>query len=420
MSAMGSLVGADGCSGPDGGSNPLLQFADSVMNPTQMEQQHEKGATSSGGPSHAQEFIPRAETENLPAGLDMSREKLDEALASYVDLEKEYEAMRGQLEGVGLEEEFGDFDSLKWFTSGIPQDKYRFQEQNPFVDKGIRDGLMEAGCSLFGEGRLDESIMAFEAFLRTHEQAPPEVLSDCWRWLGTANAENDNDQFAIQCLREAIKVDPENLEALVDMGVCCTNESSQSEALDALKNWMRLHPNPKVQDIYRAMGTQPIPGQSGDTDFYKFAPEQRRVVSMYEEAARIDPGDAEIHSVLGILYNLTRDYEKAEIAFKRALELDPKNYNLWNRLGATQANSPNINGSKEALHAYRKALELKPTYTRAWVNMGISYANLAMYDLSAKYYLKALSLNPGGSHVWSYLRIAFDCMKRPDLADKVK
>ncbi len=34
-----------------------------------------------------------------------------------------------------------------------------------------------------------------------------------------------------------------------------------------------------------------------------------------------------------------------------------------------------------------------------------------MYDLSSKYYLKALSLNPTANHVWSYLRISLDCMQ---------
>lgn len=42
------------------------------------------------------------------------------------------------------------------------------------------------------------------------------------------------------------------------------------------------------------------------------------------------------------------------------------------------------------VHAYRRAIDLKPNYVRAWVNMGISYANQGMFDVAAKYYLKAL------------------------------
>ena len=31
---------------------------------------------------------------------------------------------------------------------------------------------------------------------------------------------------------------------------------------------------------------------------------------------------------------------------------------------------------------------------RAWTNMGISQANVGQYDLSARYYIRALGLNP--------------------------
>jgi tetratricopeptide (TPR) repeat protein len=60
--------------------------------------------------------------------------------------------------------------------------------------------------------------------------------------------------------------------------------------------------------------------------------------------------------------------------------------------GATMANGSR---SAEAVAAYRKALELKPNYMRAWANMGISQANLGAYDASARYYIRALGLNPG-------------------------
>ena len=48
----------------------------------------------------------------------------------------------------------------------------------------------------------------------------------------------------------------------------------------------------------------------------------------------------------------------------------------------------------EAISAYQRALELKPNYMRAWTNMGISQANVGQYDLSSRYYVRALGLNP--------------------------
>lgn len=76
-----------------------------------------------------------------------------------------------------------------------------------------------------------------------------------------------------------------------------------------------------------------------------------QVENLFNEAAQMSPEDGDVHTVLGVLYNLSRDYEKAISSFERALQLKPRDYSLWNKLGATQANSSR---SAEAIYAYQE------------------------------------------------------------------
>jgi len=292
-------------------------------------------------------------------------------------------------------------------TASTENAEYVFTENNPLL--GLENPF-EAGVKLFREGTLDEAVLAFEAHLQKimgKSNIDNVNTSDTWRWLGTAHAENDQDKLAIKCLIESVKADRENLEALVDLGVSFTNELEKSQALTHLELWLSRHPD------YQQINEFHLDANASELS------QQDRLIRLFHRAAEIGKNDTDVYTVLGVLYNLSRNYTEAEKAFKTALDIDPSIYSLWNKLGATQANSTmRPSGSKDAVYAYRRAIELKPNYVRAWVNMGISYANQGIHEVSAKYYLKALSLNSRADHVWSYLKIAFNMMNRPDLAQK--
>ncbi|KAG5033510.1 hypothetical protein JHK85_017492 [Glycine max] len=256
---------------------------------------------------------------------------------------------------------------------------YVFSDLNPYV--GHPNPLKE-GQDLFRKGLLSEAVLALEAeVLKNPENA------EGWRLLGIAHAENDDDQQAIAAMMRAQEANPTNLEVLLALGVSHTNELEQTAALKYLYGWLRHHPK---------YGTL-APPEMADSLYYA------DVARLFNEAAELSPDDADVHIVLGVMYNLSREYDKAIASFERALKLKPQDYSLWNKLGATQANSVQ---SADAIMAYQQALDLKPNYVRAWANMGISYANQGMYDESIRYYVRALAMNPKAENAWQYLRIS--------------
>lgn len=267
---------------------------------------------------------------------------------------------------------------------------YQFADNNPYV--GHPNPLKE-GQDLFRRGLLSEAVLALEAeVLKNPDNA------DGWRLLGITHAENDDDRQAIASMVRARDADPSNLEVLLALGVSHTNELEQEEALRYLRGWLQNHPK---------YGTL-VPGDPAE----RLIPSE--VENLFQEAARLSPEDSDIHTVLGVLYNLSRNYDKAISSFERALQLKPRDYSLWNKLGATQANSSR---SAEAIYAYQEALDLKPNYVRAWSNMGIGYANQGRYEESIRYYVRALAMNPKADNAWQYLRISLSIASRNDLLD---
>ncbi len=115
---------------------------------------------------------------------------------------------------------------------------------------------------------------------------------------------------------------------------------------------------------------------------------------------------------LSVLQFINRDYESAVSSFQRALQIQPDNFSVWNKLGATYAH---LGKAEQAVEAYNKALDIKPNYVRVWVNLGIANAFQGDYPEAARFYLSALNMNPEAKHLWTYLHSTFVCMQRYDL-----
>eukprot|EP00903_Cladosiphon_okamuranus_P005607 g5578.t2 len=276
---------------------------------------------------------------------------------------------------------------------GIKETPYELNAENRFTE---HENPFEEGVRLFEEGQIADAALCFEA-----EVARNPENSQAWFMLGQSHAENDQDRLAISCLERAVEMDPYSLDALLALGTSYVNELDSQKALHNLKAWVQH--NPKYSGLEIAV------------DEYSDGTLMDEVMQLMLQAQRWDATDADAHVVLGVLYNVSRDYDSAAEAFRRAIEARPNDHSLWNKLGATLANNRQ---SEDALPAYRRAIASKPGYARAWLNMGISQANMNRYEEASSCYLQALRLNPEAKHIWSYLRIVFTSMERFDLVQK--
>ncbi|XP_046732517.1 PEX5-related protein isoform X3 [Silurus meridionalis] len=294
---------------------------------------------------------------------------------------------------------------------------YYFHMNNPYKDW---PNAFEEGLQKSREGDLNSAVQLLEAAIL---QDPQD--SEAWQVLGTTQAENENEQAAIVCLQRCLELHPNNLSALMALAVSLTNAGRQQEACEALHRWITHNPTyTHLLQERSALDGSPLPQRRGTSisPIHTLGCSQLvEVLELYQEAVRQNPGcvDPDLQTGLGVLFNLSSEFDKAVDAFNAALSVRPEDYLLWNRLGATLANGDR---SEEAVEAYTRALELQPGFIRSRYNLGISCINLGAHREAVSNFLTALnqqrksrSHQVMSSSIWGALRIALSLMDLPEL-----
>jgi peroxin-5 len=290
----------------------------------------------------------------------------------------------------------GDFDQWDGFDGlGTHQSPFRdpqlgeymFEDDNIFKDvsnpfeEGIR--IMQEG------GNLSLAALAFEAAA----QKDPQHI-DAWVMLGSAQAQNEKETPAIRALEQTLKLNPNNLTALMGLAVSYTNEGYDSTAYRTLERWLSIK-YPSIISPAQLSSDADI----GFTDRHQL---HEKVTDLFISAAQLSPDgehmDPDVQVGLGVLFYGAEEYDKAVDCFSAALastESGTSNQRdqvhlLWNRLGATLANSGR---SEEAIAAYEKALTLRTNFVRARYNLGVSCINIGCYEEAASHLLGALAMH---------------------------
>lgn len=220
----------------------------------------------------------------------------------------------------------------------ISKNAYQFvsAQDNPNIvaDQPLDiNNMMESGLKNFREGRIKQAILCFESVVQDSAGAERD---DAWRMLGMCHAENDQDKEAIFCLNKALDCDPYNLDALLALGTSYVNELDSVKALETLRTWVSH--NPRYQGL-----------DANIIDEYSDGTLMDEVMQLMISVATYDPSDIEVQVVLGVLYNVSLDYDSAIECFTKACAMRPNDYSLVNKV-LTSAYSDDL--IKHTLHCH--------------------------------------------------------------------
>lgn len=117
-----------------------------------------------------------------------------------------------------------------------------------------------------------------------------------------------------------------------------------------------------------------------------------------ERAVALDDDLAPVQVTLGMLYFETGEYEKAELAYLRALALEPRNAAAYHALGEVYARQEGK--LEQAEESYQQAIALKPGYWLYHNDLGQFYHRQGRHQDAIPKFKKVIDLQP--DNPWGY------------------
>jgi tetratricopeptide (TPR) repeat protein len=141
---------------------------------------------------------------------------------------------------------------------------------------------------------------------------------------------------------------------------------------------------------------QLTPGQDIKLPFEMTAEEQAEAKKAAEKAEKRKQSSAEVQGLFdaGLKLASENKHEEAIAEFKKALEKDPEQANIWGNMADSYSK---MGKDAEALETFQKAISVNASDAALYTNMGVVLSKMGKTAESQEAFKKAASLNPGAA-----------------------
>lgn len=235
---------------------------------------------------------------------------------------------------------------------------------------------------LLSTSRWEEAAKALEKILQLDKtKATPYYL------LGTAYLKSEKIPLSVRAMERALVLDSHHAEAQRALGEVYYKQGKFAQAIGILEKI-----SPATKETHYLIGRC-------QQALYQYG----LAVASYKAAIKLGyRDDASFH--LGVaLSNLGRWPEAVE-ALNEAAAVEPNDAEVYYHLGIAQTNAGN---DDDAMSAFQKSIDLNPSDSFAHYNLGLAYEKLGRLEAAIYSYKKALEINPKESYPRYHLALCY-------------
>ncbi|MHA1530010.1 MAG: tetratricopeptide repeat-containing sulfotransferase family protein [Alphaproteobacteria bacterium] len=227
--------------------------------------------------------------------------------------------------------------------------------------------------ALYTQGRLGEALGQGAALAARY----PEVAL-IRNILGAVNAAAGRLDEAVASYTEALRIEPDYVEAHYNLGVALNDLGKHEEAVASYTEAVRIKPD--YAATHNNLGNA-----------LKALGRHEEAIASYTEALRIEPDNAEAQNNLGVALNDLGKHEEAIASYRKALRLKPDIAEVHGNLGTALGD---FGKHEEAVASYTKALQITPGDARAHYHLGVALKTLGRHEEAIARLTEALRLKP--------------------------
>jgi tetratricopeptide (TPR) repeat protein len=184
---------------------------------------------------------------------------------------------------------------------------------------------------------------------------------------------------SIVAYKSLLRIHPDYIDALINLGVCYLEIGEYDNALDLLKDACIIDPDNRV-------------AQYNLGNAYYAISDTKAAIEAYKHAISLDSHYFDALNNLGNCYCIAHEFSLALEIFNKLCVLYPDSCKAWYNYANTLVQCDSLD---KALDALKKAIKISPTYADAVHNLGHIYHLKGDYKNAIANYEQVLRINPG-------------------------